>query len=59
LSGDPVDQTCGIQQRRCLIEKLLDVESDLKTLLKKARTGTGIGRAPYSRGLIKPVTDLS
>src|SRR5260370_36963039 len=30
LSGDPVDQTCGIQQRCCLIEELLDVHSDLK-----------------------------
>src|SRR6266404_8648093 len=51
LSGDPVDQTCGIQQRGCLIEELLDVESDFKTLLMKARTGAGIGCAPYSRGL--------
>jgi hypothetical protein len=59
LSGDPVDQTCGIQQRCCLIEGLLDVESDFKTLLMKARTGAGIGCAPYSRGLIKPVTDFS
>ena len=25
LSGDPVDQACGIQQRGCLIEELLDV----------------------------------
>jgi hypothetical protein len=32
LSGDPVDQACGIQQRCCLIEELLNVESDLKTL---------------------------
>jgi hypothetical protein len=38
---------------------LLDVESDLKTLLVKARSGAGIGCAPYSRGPIKPVTDLS
>ena len=30
LSGDPVDQTCCIQQRCCLIEELLDVESDFK-----------------------------
>jgi hypothetical protein len=45
LSGDPVDQTCGIEQRCCLIEELLDVESDFKTLLMKARTGTGIGCA--------------
>src|SRR5260221_8187385 len=30
LSGDPVDQTCGIQQRCCLIEQLLDVEGDFK-----------------------------
>jgi hypothetical protein len=54
LSGDPVDQTCGIQQRCCLIEQLLDVEGDFKTLLMKARTGAGIGCAP--RGLIKPVS---
>jgi hypothetical protein len=59
LSGDAVDQTCGVQQCCCLIEQLLDVESDFKTLLMKARTGTGIGRAPYSRGPIKPVTDFS
>jgi hypothetical protein len=58
LSGDPVDQTCGIQQRCCLIEELLDVESDFETLLMKARPGAGIGCAPYSRGLIKPATDL-
>ena len=58
LSGDPVDQTCGIQQC-CLIEELLDVESDFKVLLIKASTGSGIGCAPYSRGLIKPVTDFS
>jgi hypothetical protein len=59
LSGDPVDQTCGIQQGGCLIEELLDVESDFETLLMKARTGAGIGCASNSRGLIKPVTDLS
>jgi hypothetical protein len=56
LSGDPVDQTCGIQQRCCLIEQMLDVEGDFKVLLMKARTGAGIGCAPYSRGLIKPVS---
>jgi SIR2-like domain len=43
LLGDPVDQTRGIQQRRCLIEELLDVESDFKTLLVKARSGARIG----------------
>jgi hypothetical protein len=41
LPGDPVDQPCCIQQRCCLIEQLLDVESYLKTLLMKARTGAG------------------
>jgi hypothetical protein len=51
LSGDPVDQACGIQQRCCLIQKLFDVKGDLKTLLLKARAGAGIGCAPYSRGL--------
>jgi hypothetical protein len=40
------------------IEELLDVERDFKTLLVKASTGAGIGCAPYSRGLIKAVTDL-
>jgi len=35
LSG--VDQACGIQQRDCLIEQLLDVESDFQTFLVKAR----------------------
>src|SRR5713101_2027661 len=59
LSGDPVDQNCGIQQRGCLIEELLDVEGDFKALLMKTRPGAGIGCAPYSRGLIKPVTDFS
>ena len=59
LPGDPADQAGGIQQRCCLIEELLDGESYLKTLLMKARTGAGIGGASYSRGLIKPVTDLS
>src|SRR5258708_21787550 len=59
VSGDPVDQTCGIQQRCCFIEQLLGVESDFKSLLMKARSGAGIGCAPYSRGLIKPVPDLS
>jgi hypothetical protein len=54
LSGDPVDQTCGIQQRCCFVEEMLDVEGDFKTLLVKASTCAGIGRAPYSRGLIKP-----
>lgn len=38
-----------------LIEELLDVESDFKPLFMKASTGAGIGCAPYSRGLIKPV----
>jgi hypothetical protein len=57
--GPSVDQTCCIQQRCCLIEELLDVESDFKALLMKARSGAGIGCAPYSRGLIKPVTDFS
>ena len=56
MSGDPVDQACGIQQRGCLIEELLDVESDFKPLLMRARTGAGIGCAPYSSGLIKAVT---
>jgi len=28
LSGEPVDQACGIQQRCCLIEELLGVEDD-------------------------------
>jgi hypothetical protein len=41
------------------MEQLLDVESDFKRLLMKARTGAGFGCAPYSRGLIKPVTDFS
>jgi len=41
LSDDPVDQTCGIQQRACLIEELLDVESDFKALVMKAGTGAG------------------
>jgi hypothetical protein len=52
LSGHPVDQACGIQQRRCLIEQLLDVESDFKPLLMKARPCTGVGCAP-SRGLMR------
>src|SRR5258707_7565029 len=43
----------------CLIEELLDVESDFKTLLMKASPGAGIRCAPYFRGLIKPVTDFS
>src|SRR5260370_131668 len=59
LSDDPVDQTCGIQQRACLIEELLDVESDIQALLMKAGTGAGIGCASNSRGLIEPVTDFS
>jgi hypothetical protein len=59
LSGHPVDQTCDVQQRCCLIEELLDVESDFKALLMKARTGARIGCAPYSRGPIKPVSDFS
>ena len=59
LSADPVDQTCGIQQRGCFIELLLDVERYFKTLLMKAGTGAGIGCAPYSRGPIKPATDFS
>jgi hypothetical protein len=58
LSGHPVDQTCGIEQRCRLIEELLDVESDFKAFLMKARSRAGIGCAPYSRGLIKPVTDF-
>ena len=52
LSGDPVDQTCGIQQRCCLIEELLGVESNFKALLMEACPGAGIRCAPYSRGLI-------
>jgi len=59
LSGDPVDQACSIQKRACLMEELLDVGSDFKTLLVKARTGAGIGCASYPRGFMKPVTDLS
>jgi hypothetical protein len=59
LSGDPVDQACGIQRRSRLTEELLDVESDFQALLMKARPGAGIGCAPYSRGLIEPVTDFS
>jgi hypothetical protein len=51
LSGDTVDQACGIQQRCCLIEQLLGVEGDLKPLLMKARTSAGIGCAPYSAAL--------
>ena len=59
LSGDPVDQACGIEQRCCLIEELLHVERDFKTLLLKSRPGARIGCARYSRGLIKAVTDFS
>jgi hypothetical protein len=59
LSGDPADQTCGIQQHHCFIEQLLGVESDFKTLLMKARTSAGIGCAPNSRSLIKPATNFS
>src|SRR6266403_1782295 len=44
LSGDPVDQACGIQQRCRLIEQLLDVKSDFKPLLMKARPGACAGR---------------
>ena len=58
-SGGPVDQTCGIQQCCCLIEEVLDVESDFKPLVMKARTGVGIGCAIYSRSLVKPVTNFS
>jgi hypothetical protein len=50
LSGDLVDQTCGIEQRCCLIEELLGVESDFKALLIEACPGAGIRCAPYSRG---------
>jgi hypothetical protein len=59
VSGDPVDQTCGIEQRGCLMEELLDVESDFKALLVKTRPGADVGCTPYSRGLIQPVTDFS
>ncbi len=51
LPGNPVDQTCGIQQRCCLIEELLDVESDFKAFLMKARrqfAGTGTKRETLS-----------
>jgi hypothetical protein len=58
LSGQPVDQTCCVQQRCCFIEVLLDVESDFEALLVKASTGAGIGCAPYARCFIKPVTDF-
>ena len=44
--------------RCCLTEELLDVESDFKPLLMKARPGAGIGCSPYSRGFIKPVTNF-
>jgi hypothetical protein len=57
--SDPIDQACGIQERCRLVERLLYVEGDFKTLLMKARIGAGIGCAPYSRGLIEPVTDLN
>ncbi len=54
LSGGPVDQACGIQQRASLIEEVLDVESDFKALVMKAGTGAGIGCASYSCSFIKP-----
>jgi hypothetical protein len=44
LPGNPVDQTCGIQQRCCLIEELLDVESDFKAFLMKARRQFAVHR---------------
>jgi hypothetical protein len=40
------------------MEELLDVESDFKPLLVKARTGASIGCASYPRGFIKPVTNF-
>src|SRR5260221_7636283 len=46
FSSIAFDQACGIQQRCCLIEQLLDVEGDFKALLMKARPGAGIGCAP-------------
>jgi hypothetical protein len=45
LSGDPVDQACGIQQR---------CRERLQAPSHESRTGAGIGCAPYSRGPIKP-----
>src|SRR5712664_3428071 len=44
LLTDPVDQACGIEQRCCLVQKLLHVECDFEALLVKSRTGASAAR---------------
>ena len=58
LLTDPVDQACGIQQRCCLVQKLLHVECDFEALLVKSRTGASVGCAPYSRGFVEPAANF-
>src|SRR5882757_11317689 len=53
-----VDQACGIQQRCCLVQKLLHVECDFEALLVKSRTGASVGCACYSRGFIESAANF-
>ena len=58
LLTDPVDQACGIQQRCCLVQKLLHVECDFEALLVKSRTRASVGCASYSRAFIEPTANF-
>src|SRR5438874_2708015 len=58
LLTDPVDQARRIQQRCCLVPKLLDVECDFEALLVKPGASASVRCASYSRGLIKPATNF-
>jgi len=58
LLTDPVDHARCIEQRCCLVQKLLHVEGDFEALLMKACACAGIGCPSYSRGFIEPSADF-
>src|SRR5436305_844236 len=58
LLTDPVDQARGIEQRCCLVQKLLHVECDFETLFVKPRASASVRCAPYSRGPIEPAANF-
>src|SRR5260370_36868758 len=58
LLTDPLDQARGIQQRCCLVQKLLHVECDFEALLVKPCASASVRCASYPRSLLEPAANF-
>jgi hypothetical protein len=56
--SDPVNQARRIQERCCLVQKLLHIERDFETLGVKSGAGARVRGAAYSRGFIQPAANF-